>query len=404
MGAASQIRPGRFALPGSDPNAPFLVVEPLRQSARPIFDPAALLPRPPGALTPSPSAAGTWIASLDTALPTGARLVELSIQQDRVAALRALPGATTNAPVVSLATLGDGSVVLVTAASVARLTAVGLTVLFHASSGESFVDVHPEGATGMVVLARTSTGTSTLRLYDPVSGIQLRRLAIPEANRLAPDPTRSGFLVGDRQGGLWFVDGVRFVPQWLTSLPRPRPIEALSWNSDRSHHLVAAGTEAFLFDGRLLGAPIPLASAAAGPARYLAYASSVAAYGPGCAATTGGGVPATTAWSGTPQPGSNDFTILLRSPVASTPAWLMLGLGARDLPLDALGLTGCRALVDPLDALANRAGPLGTAVQRLPIPADPVLVGSSLFAQWFLLAPGSNRGGALTSDGLRVVF
>ena len=72
------------------------------------------------------------------------------------------------------------------------------------------------------------------------------------------------------------------------------------------------------------------------------------------------------------------------------------------LPFDAssLGLPGCSLRLAPaiVVPLSNQGG---FADWNLPIPASPVLDGSTFFVQGIVVAPGANAGGALLSDSGR---
>jgi hypothetical protein len=95
-------------------------------------------------------------------------------------------------------------------------------------------------------------------------------------------------------------------------------------------------------------------------------------------------------------------------PIVTTP-WpspMMIGFQAigfvpyvPGIPLGPLGAPGCEQLVAPLTTELLFA-PNGVSVYNLAIPHAAGLQGLGLHAQTFLLAPGANALGVITSDGL----
>ncbi|MBK8978219.1 MAG: hypothetical protein IPM29_20130 [Planctomycetes bacterium] len=82
---------------------------------------------------------------------------------------------------------------------------------------------------------------------------------------------------------------------------------------------------------------------------------------------------------------------------------LMLGLSRANVPLDLLGMPGCSSLTTADDSIPFPTLPPVARVD-LPIPVIPALLGLSIKTQAFLVAPGANRLGLLSSNGLELVF
>jgi hypothetical protein len=78
----------------------------------------------------------------------------------------------------------------------------------------------------------------------------------------------------------------------------------------------------------------------------------------------------------------------------------LLGFASLDLPLDTLGMTGCRLLVDPTITV-NTVATNGEARMSIDLPDDPVFLGE-LYVQWAWLQPGANRAGVVTGRGARI--
>ena len=100
-----------------------------------------------------------------------------------------------------------------------------------------------------------------------------------------------------------------------------------------------------------------------------------------------------------------NLTLGLRGARSLVPVLLNLGWPT-DLPLDALGMTGCRlyASVD-LFAFGFTSNAWGmVACVDLPVPNDTALVGTVLGAQAVCWAPGANALGITASNGLRLTI
>jgi hypothetical protein len=79
--------------------------------------------------------------------------------------------------------------------------------------------------------------------------------------------------------------------------------------------------------------------------------------------------------------------------------------GNTSLPLDLgfAGMPGCSLFVEPAmaEVLGNN---LGTATWSIAIPASPSLIGGVVFAQGFVLSPGTNAFGAVMSNACELVI
>ncbi|MBK8974396.1 MAG: hypothetical protein IPM29_00570 [Planctomycetes bacterium] len=131
-------------------------------------------------------------------------------------------------------------------------------------------------------------------------------------------------------------------------------------------------------------------------------------FGSGCAGSAG--VPAIDAsrlaWLG----GSYEVTV--RSTPPSTSLWFVVGGSntrtttglSLPFPLGVVGMPGCDLLIDPEISLGRMANASGEASFRLGIPALPVLLGVSIYAQSLVVSPGANVLGVITSDASEHVF
>jgi len=100
--------------------------------------------------------------------------------------------------------------------------------------------------------------------------------------------------------------------------------------------------------------------------------------GGGCA--SGGSARATCA-----RAGNLDFTHRLRAAAPATPALLLLGTTRLDLACGP-----CTVVPLPLVALdAGATDAVGNASLRMPLPANPSLVGALLYEQWLVASAGA---------------
>lgn len=91
--------------------------------------------------------------------------------------------------------------------------------------------------------------------------------------------------------------------------------------------------------------------------------------------------------------------IYLTSAAMNSAALLRLGVVRRDLPLDFIGMPGCRYQVDGIWSFVvptNRDG--ASSFGPLEVKSDPQLIGLELLWQWLVLDPGANSFGMTTSD------
>ncbi|MEZ5966103.1 MAG: hypothetical protein R3F56_19865 [Planctomycetota bacterium] len=114
---------------------------------------------------------------------------------------------------------------------------------------------------------------------------------------------------------------------------------------------------------------------------------SFATYGTGCAGSAG--VPAI-GHRGPPQTGATlEFT--LTNANANAPAFPMLGFAQQSLSLGLFGAPQCTVLVAPTITMTTISDGSGSASIGLPIPNDPGLDGTRLYAQWGVLDPGAGN-------------
>ena len=131
-------------------------------------------------------------------------------------------------------------------------------------------------------------------------------------------------------------------------------------------------------------------------------AASVTIYGAGCAGVAG--VP-TFRVNSLPQIGNPNFRVGVENAAPSSLVVLWWSSASASLPI----VGGCNLLVDPspgLPVIASFASATGVRIEPVPIPNQPTLVGSELFAQWLVDdAAGTPLPGFLglaTSRGGRV--
>jgi hypothetical protein len=101
-----------------------------------------------------------------------------------------------------------------------------------------------------------------------------------------------------------------------------------------------------------------------------------------------------------PFAGNQSFTVSVSGLPAATAAYCFLGFAPLNLPLDAIGMLGCRMLVD--SAVTLPAPLTGTTARvLLPLPDVPVFAGD-LFAQFAWLDVGANPLGLVNSRGVQI--
>lgn len=130
---------------------------------------------------------------------------------------------------------------------------------------------------------------------------------------------------------------------------------------------------------------------------------AVLPYGSGCGAGTVG-------WMGTPQAGST-FVVDLGGGPALAPALLTIGgsdslWGGAPLPLDLapFGAPGCELLTGLQILIPAFTDFFGNVTLGIPIPADPHLIGATVYTQWMASDPGVNALGWVFSGGLSVTI
>ncbi len=91
-------------------------------------------------------------------------------------------------------------------------------------------------------------------------------------------------------------------------------------------------------------------------------------------------------------------------PAGSPSGVVLLGVFEQNLALDPIGMPGCTALNTAEDALPFAVGVSSTAIADLPIPNLPAILGASFQSQAFVIAPGANTLGLVSSNGLELTF
>jgi len=111
----------------------------------------------------------------------------------------------------------------------------------------------------------------------------------------------------------------------------------------------------------------------------------------------------------TPKVGASNFSLEVHGAAASAPFATFLGANAKWTPLDlsAIGVTGCKLLVDSLITLTGRTGGGttmygdGSASVSIPIPNNPSMRGATLQAQSAIIDTGNGRQTPITmTNGL----
>ncbi|MBK8978241.1 MAG: hypothetical protein IPM29_20240 [Planctomycetes bacterium] len=398
----AQVPAGRYLVTAASPagaGGGLWTVEPLTGASQPVADPGALLQQAT-ALGPTIDPA-RWLAAVDT--PAGTEIVDVDLTGGQVAGAVLLAPPLAE-PVLWVGHLPGSGPLALTPTSLLTFRGGQPTVLARSPSvGNRFVAAARADQQLALLLGDANATLAGIQVFDPTIGAAaVRTIAVPGATRIAWAPSLAGYFVGDRLGGIHFVDGQRYLASPIAQTPNAQPILAIARNDDQQDFLVSSGLVLLTFTGTGFVRPLALpGNQRVTAAEYQPYAPTTRRYGAPCAAAAL--LPRIGA-VGSPHPGSRDFALVLTGAAANGTAWLLLGIAPLALPLDVAGLTGCIALVDPLDALGARTSQLGSARQQLPIPAEPGLVGGTLFLQWLALTPGANRAGALTSDALAVTF
>lgn len=216
---------------------------------------------------------------------------------------------------------------------------------------------------------------------------------------IASGPQPASILVAERTGQLWIVD--------LTSLARTSwlnvgrsPLSDL-WDYDDQHAWFGAvGTDIVRIDRQGVGSPLPVPPAGARDLTYRAYESAVTAYGAACRGSASR--LADVGWQGRPVPGNDTFAFTVGNARASTPAAMMVGAVATNIPLDVFGMPTCVLLTQPLVSIPASTTATGFAQVPFAIPPDPLLAGVTLYVQWLILDPGTNVASLVVSNGARV--
>lgn len=102
-----------------------------------------------------------------------------------------------------------------------------------------------------------------------------------------------------------------------------------------------------------------------------------------------------------PYAGSEFYYTGVHGLVPNSQAVALVGLAPLDIPLDSIGMTGCRLLVDSVVNFPAVADATGFARFYLPLRDAPVFQGD-IFVQWVWFDPTANPLGVVTAGGLRI--
>ena len=232
---------------------------------------------------------------------------------------------------------------------------------------------------GLTVLETglTLTGTVVDSGGQPIAGVDID---VEDSTTLIKQLTCNDNTNGDGvysvvvPAGTW---NVRFTPKF--SQP---------YGSDEAFSVVVAGTKTV--NGQLPDCPF----------------STV--YGTGVAGS-GGLVPLLTSSGGAPRLGNPDYTVELSNGVGGAVAPVMLGFGAGALPFKGgtllIDLAAGPFLLFSLP-LSGPAGVPGAGSFSLPaaVPVDPIIVGFSIYVQFFVPDPSVPLFGLAFSNGLQITY
>lgn len=212
-------------------------------------------------------------------------------------------------------------------------------------------------------------------------------------------------LAGDTNGNLHVID-----PQSGTSTPLlatglGKILSIAVDSAMRVFVLVENGSSWSVHDAFNPAQPIytttsPLEDLECGPAPV----PTMLTYGAGCAGSNAR-APALS-WTSMPALGAT-LGLSLDGGPPNAGSFLVLGssrvadlLGALPRDLSVLGMPLCTQYVDVLASLFLPLTNAGTAATGIAIPANPVLAGVRMPAQWLVLDPPANSFGATTSNGV----
>lgn len=244
--------------------------------------------------------------------------------------------------------------------------------------------------------------------YDGQNWIQLAPATVPPARHypgFAFDPLRGrtvmvgggvAIFTGDL-GDVWEWNGSNWLPRQPGG-PQPSPRRGQTMVRDWAFPWTMMfggaidGTGYTVFADTFLYAPVAV--------------PAIATWSGGCGGTAGAPVlaPSGMPWLGDP------WGLTLAPLPAGAPAFLVAGWsrtawGTTPLPLSLAGwgLPGCSLLVSP-DAAWFTVAVAQLATWPIAIPANPALLGATMYLQAAGVDPAANAGGLVVSDGLAVTF
>jgi hypothetical protein len=102
-----------------------------------------------------------------------------------------------------------------------------------------------------------------------------------------------------------------------------------------------------------------------------------------------------------PFAGSQFYNINASVLPANSIAYVSVGVGPTNLPLDVIGMAGCVMLTDPILTLSAPTNASGVALLYIPLNDVPAFIGD-LYLQWLWIDPSANALGLVNSRGMHV--
>lgn len=102
-----------------------------------------------------------------------------------------------------------------------------------------------------------------------------------------------------------------------------------------------------------------------------------------------------------PYAGSQFYNVSAQGLPANSVAWVSIGIGPTNLPLDVIGMTGCVMLTDPIITLSTPTNAAGLAILYIPLNDAPAFLGD-FYLQWLWLDAAANTLGVVNSRGMLV--
>ncbi|MEM7201647.1 MAG: kelch repeat-containing protein [Planctomycetota bacterium] len=221
-------------------------------------------------------------------------------------------------------------------------------------------------------------------------GVTWRQAAAPgvgptERGRMAFDARRARtvFFEFNSSDPVWEWDGTTWTARSLPGAPPPRWGSSFAYDSSRERLVLHGG--AGLWDTWVLGTSVPAAATV---------------FGAGCGGAAN--VPILTAL-GVPRLTNRRFAVDLGGAPAAAPAALVFSLARQSTPLAG----PCVARVDPaglLTVLTAVTGAGGAVSTLMPVPRNPVVLGTTLFGQGAVLDGSSPWLGIALTNGLELTL